>query len=105
MGQDIGLGTDEHGGTTVRIYLWVWFWLFLITMLEFGVAFVPIHQWGRAALFIIMALMKAALIGGYFMHLRYERINLVYACITPLILGTILFFALTPDALVLTPKP
>ncbi|MGH2372077.1 MAG: cytochrome C oxidase subunit IV family protein, partial [bacterium] len=45
-----------------------------------------------------LALMKAALIMGYFMHLRYERLSLVYVVVLPLFLAVILFFALAPDA-------
>jgi cytochrome c oxidase subunit 4 len=89
--------TGESGGD--KIYVVTWFWLLVITVLEVGVVFVHMPKVLLASLLVAMALMKAALIMAYFMHLRYERLGFVYAVLTPLILGVILFFALVPDAL------
>jgi len=51
-------------------------------------------------LLLTMALMKAALITAYFMHLRYERLSLVYAVVTPMFFLAIVIFAfMGPDAL------
>ena len=47
-----------------------------------------------------MALMKAGLIIAYFMHLRYEKLSLAYAVVTPMFfLAIVLFAFLGPDAL------
>jgi cytochrome c oxidase subunit 4 len=87
----------EHD-TGYRVYAVTWFWLLIITMLEVGVVLVHVPKVLLVILLVIMALMKAALIIAYFMHMRYERLNFVYAMVTPLFLGVILFFALVPDA-------
>ncbi|MDR7486263.1 MAG: cytochrome C oxidase subunit IV family protein [Armatimonadota bacterium] len=89
--------TEHPGG--YRIYVVTWFWLFVITVLEVGIVLVHVPKVLLALSLVTMALMKAALIVAYFMHLRYERLNLIYAVVTPLFLGVILFFALVPDAL------
>lgn len=90
-------GTEHSGG--YRVYAVTWFWLLVITMLEIGVVLARVPKMLLAILLVVMALMKAALIMAYFMHLRYERLGFVYVVLTPLILGVILFFALVPDAL------
>jgi cytochrome c oxidase subunit 4 len=82
-----------------RVYWVVWFWLLVITVLEVGVVLVHVPRTLLILMLVTMALMKAWLIIAYFMHLRYERLSFIYAVITPLFLGVILFFALVPDAL------
>lgn len=90
-------GTGHAGG--YRIYAITWFWLLVITILEVGVVLMRFPRVALAVLLVTMALMKAVLIAAYFMHLRFERLNLVYTVATPLLLGVILFCALVPDAL------
>ena len=64
-----------------RIYAVTWFWLLAITL-------------------IVMAILKAALIIAYFMHLRYEKLSLVYAVVVPMFfLAIVLFSGVGPDAL------
>ena len=48
---------------------------------------------------LIMALLKAALIVAYFMHLRYEKLSPVYAVAVPMVfLAVVLFSFVAPDA-------
>jgi cytochrome c oxidase subunit 4 len=93
--------TDQtaHKAGGYRIYVIVWFWLLVFTLIEVGVVLLRVPQWVLVGSLLILALMKAALIIAYFMHLRYERLSLVYTVITPLLLGFVLFGALGPDAL------
>jgi cytochrome c oxidase subunit 4 len=46
---------------------------------------------------IVLALAKAALVGMYFMHLKFEKRTLGIIAMTPLILCTLLILALLPD--------
>ena len=49
---------------------------------------------------IAAMLVKATLIGGYFMHLRFERKSLIWMVVLSLLLlGTILFVLLIPDGM------
>lgn len=102
--------TDEHGQSAAvagqrhdagdRVYLVTWFWLLIITVLEIGIVVVHAPRVVLVPSLIILALMKAALIIAYFMHLRYERLSLVYAVITPMFFLAIVLFAFVgPDAL------
>ncbi|MDR5694419.1 MAG: cytochrome C oxidase subunit IV family protein [Armatimonadota bacterium] len=85
-----------HGG--YKIYILTWFWLLVITALEVSITLVHMPKMLMASLLILLALMKVALIAAYFMHLRFERLSLVYVAVTPLVFAAILFFALVPDA-------
>lgn len=101
--------TDEHHSEQVeeqphtaggyRVYVIVWFWLLVFTLIEVGVVVARVPQWILVSSLLTLALMKAALIIAYFMHLRYERLSLIYTVVTPLLLGFVLFGALGPDAL------
>lgn len=89
--------THEGG---YKVYLTTWIWLLVITMLEIGIVLVRVPKTLLVISLIILALMKAALIMAYFMHLRYERLNLIYAVVTPMFfLAIVLFSMLGPDAL------
>ena len=95
-------GTPEakgHAHPTPKTYVIVFFWLFVITLVEIYIAFLPMPKALMATLFIVMALMKVALIGGFFMHLIYEKVNLIYVLVLPLILLLVLLIGLFPDAL------
>lgn len=80
-----------------KIYWRVWLQLLVITVAEIIVAFLPISHLLMASLFTIMALMKASLIAAYFMHLKFEKISLIYSIVLPLILIVALAAALIPD--------
>ncbi len=81
-----------------RIYVVVWFWLLVFTLIEVGIVVLGVPKFALISGLLILALMKAALIVAYFMHLRYERLSLIYTVVTPLLLGFVLFAALGPDA-------
>jgi caa(3)-type oxidase subunit IV len=46
---------------------------------------------------VALALVKAALVAFYFMHLRFERKTFVILVSFPLVLAVILIIALLPD--------
>jgi cytochrome c oxidase subunit 4 len=88
----------QHEGG-YRSYIVTWAWLLVLTVLEVGIVLVRVPKVLLVLSLVTLALMKAALIMAYFMHLRYERLSLVYVVVTPLFLGVILFFGLAPDAI------
>jgi cytochrome c oxidase subunit 4 len=88
----------EHSSSPKQ-YLIVWLWLFVLTALEVGVATAP--GVGRGLLVVsllVMAAAKAALVGLYFMHLRFERPLLGVAITSTLLLASIYVTAATSDA-------
>ncbi len=93
------MAQTEHRHDLRRTYLIVWFWLFV---LSFGLYFIDLMDLPMAlatVLYTAIALMKAGLIAAYFMHLRFERLNLVYSILFPLILVIALVAAILPDGL------
>lgn len=61
--------------------------LTILTGLEFLVAFTmpDSSQPWRTVIFLVLTIMKAFYIVAYFMHLKHEKINLIYTILIPLI--------------------
>jgi len=89
---------DEHAEPN---YWLVWLGLAVLTVVELLVAQV---RGGRGAhAFVIfslcaLALVKAALVAAYFMHLKFEKYALILIVLSPLLLSGILYVGLVPDA-------
>ena len=93
-----GVAEPGESGAWYRTYVVTWVWLLLITALEIGVFFGGLARALFVSLLVILALLKAVLIAAYFMHLRYERLNLIYTIALPLILILLLFLGVARDA-------
>jgi cytochrome c oxidase subunit 4 len=78
-------------------YMAVFYSLAILTAAEIGVIYLPIAKMFIAVMLITLALAKAALVAMYFMHLKFEKRTLGIIAMTPLILCTLLIFALLPD--------
>ncbi len=89
---------EEHEQEAHAPYLLVWFWLAILTGVEY------FYAYGLASFFsillaglLVLAGVKAGMVGWYFMHLKFEG-KWVYLLIVPaIILATILVLALVPD--------
>ena len=79
-------------------YMGVWFVLFILTVAEVSVTFLPVPRPAMVLSLVIMALTKAGCVGAYFMHLKFERRTLAIIAVIPLILCGFLLFMLMPDA-------
>lgn len=89
-----------HAEGGYRVYAVTWFWLLAITVLELAIVLLRVPKIILATALIIMAFLKAALIVAYFMHLKYEKLSLVYAVVVPMVfLAVILFSFVAPDAI------
>ena len=93
----------EHEGMT-RKRIWnVFFVLLAITCVEFVIALylVP-HQYityhTANPIYIVLTLAKAFYIVGYFMHLKFERMGLVFAIIVPVLFIIGLILVLTNES-------
>ncbi len=88
---------DDHAGMTKK-KIWSVFWVLLgITAIEFLIALVLIpkgilgHGVGNF-LYIALTLLKAFYIVAYFMHLKFEKVGLIYSILIPTIF--IIFFVI-----------
>jgi cytochrome c oxidase subunit 4 len=78
-------------------YMGVFWWLLVLTLLELGVIYMPVHRLGILALLVVLAITKAALVALYFMHLKFERLTLGLIAISPFVLCLFLILMLLPD--------
>jgi cytochrome c oxidase subunit 4 len=89
---------EEHQQEAHAPYLLVWLWLAILTGVEY------FYAAGLKDVFVILLIgllvlagIKAGLVGWYFMHLKFEG-KWVYLLIVPaIVLATILILGLVPD--------
>jgi cytochrome c oxidase subunit IV len=89
--------TDQVHG--YRVYWIVWFVLLIVTvgMMLLGTAGLTTFL---ILILLLGMLLKESLIGGYFMHLRFERANLILiVAVGILATAGVLFFLIAPDGL------
>jgi len=93
--------TAQHGSHAIsyKTYFVTWAWLLVLTALALGIGYAPINETLKAFLLVGTTLAKILVIAAIFMHLRYERINLVLITFVPLILSVILFAFTFPETL------
>ena len=89
---------DQHS-ITYKTYLMTWFWLLVLTALALGIGYISIDERLKAFLLVCTTLAKILVIAAIFMHLRYERINLILITFAPLVLAVILFSFTFPETL------
>ncbi len=78
-------------------YMAVFFALAILTAVEIGVIYLPIAKFVIGISLILLALVKAALVALYFMHLKFEKRTLGIIALTPLLICTLLIISLLPD--------
>lgn len=87
-----------EGVTAYRTYWIAWGILLTLTVI---MVLMEAAQFSRVAIVLVLVvamLTKATLIGGWFMHLRFERAALVISVVAgTLATAALLFFLLVPD--------
>jgi cytochrome c oxidase subunit IV len=78
-------------------YMAIFWTLAILTVVELGVVFLPFGKVINGTLLCSLAVAKAAIVAGYFMHLRFEARTLGLIAVTPLAIATLLIFVLMPD--------
>jgi cytochrome c oxidase subunit IV len=78
-------------------YWKIWLYLFILTVVEIAVIYLPTSKAVIAVLLIGLACYKALLVAMYFMHLKFERRTLGIIALTPFILCVFLILMLLPD--------
>jgi len=97
---------EVHEDTMTKKKIWnVFFVLLGITTIEFIIALylVPQHIWGltyHAAnpVYILLTLLKAFYIVAYFMHLKFERVAMIYTIMVPILFIIGLILVLTNES-------
>ena len=92
-------GTAAHG-SPYRIYWVTWGILLVITVAMLAAEKFHFPRIFLVLFLVVFMLVKATMIGGNFMHLRYEQRNLaVIVAIGLLVTSVILFSFITPESL------
>ena len=92
-----------HQSHSKKTYIKVWVWLLFITLAGFIISPLQLPGSVHTFLIIMVSLMKAGLIVAFFMHLKFERIGLIYSILLPLILLIALIAALLHEGTTLFP--
>jgi len=87
-----------HFEGTTKLFLSILGILLGLTMIEVVLAYIQVTLVLMLTILIGLSLIKAALILAYFMHLRYERMSLVYTLIPMLVICICLLFIFFPDS-------
>ena len=78
-------------------YMAVFWWLAILTIVELGVIYMPVHRMAILALLVVLAVTKALLVALYFMHLKFEARTLGLIALSPFVLCVFLILMLMPD--------
>ena len=81
-----------------RTYFQIFIWLTVLTALEVGLAVSHLQRFVLIPVLCALAIIKAALVAMFFMHLRFEKKTLALIVCTPLLLAGILILGLMPDS-------
>jgi len=84
-------------GSGMRPMYFVWFWLLGMTLIEVMLAYLHTPIVIMLLALLGLSLVKAALIIGYFMHLKFERLSLALTLIPAMVMCLLLFNVIFPD--------
>ena len=73
----------EHTQHPIGIYFKIWGLLFVLSAFSYAVDFFHVQGYLRWTLILILMAAKAGLIVAYFMHLKWERLALIYTILIP----------------------
>jgi len=82
----------------IRIYLVVWALLFVLSTFSYLVDYFHIQGQLRWSLILLFMVLKAGLIVAVFMHMRWERLALMYAILVPPVLVLVFVGLMTFEA-------
>ena len=89
---------DVHFEGSTKLFFYVLLALLGLTLVEVLLAYFHVPLTLMLTILIGLSLIKAALIMGYFMHLRFERMSLVLTLVPILVMCICLFFIFFPDS-------
>ena len=91
------MSENAHGSIGMRIMYIIWGWLLAITLVEVLLAYLQFPLLIMLLALLLLSIMKAAMIMSYFMHLKFERLNLVLTIIPAMVMCMILLNTIFPD--------
>lgn len=92
---------SEHAAgnhPTTKIFLTVWIGLVVLTAIEVWLGYVQLTPVLMLVSLLGLSVVKAAMIIGYFMHLRYERLTMALWLVPATVICITLMAIFFPDA-------
>ena len=89
---------EIHFAGSNRLFLSIWFWLLLLTAFEVFLGYIRLPVVYMLVILMGASIVKAALIVAYFMHLRFERINLILTIVPAVVICICLLLVFFPDS-------
>ena len=90
--------SDEHFAGSAKLFISVWMWLLLLTGFEVFLGYIRLPVVYMLVILMGASIVKAALIVAYFMHLRFERLNLILTIVPALVICICLLMVFFPDS-------
>ncbi len=105
-GDAAALGTHAHAepeeeihfAGSNRLFLSIWLWLLILTAFEVFLGYIRLPVVYMLVILMGASIIKAALIVAYFMHLRFERINLILTIVPAVVICICLLLVFFPDS-------
>ena len=82
-GQEASWSTQAGSVHPIGVYLKVWGLLFVLSLFSYLVDYFHLQGMLRWSLILLFMVLKAGLIVAVFMHLKWERLGLIYAILLP----------------------
>src|SRR5438552_12163096 len=89
---------SEHFAGSNRLFISVWVWLLALTGFEVFLGYKHLPVIYMLVILLGASIIKAALIVAYFMHLRFERLNLILTIVPALVIAICLLLVFFPDS-------
>jgi cytochrome c oxidase subunit 4 len=89
---------DIHFAGSNKLFLFVWLWLLLLTAFEVFLGYIHLSVILMLVILMGASIIKAALIVAYFMHLRFERLNLILTIVPAVVICICLLLVFFPDS-------
>ena len=90
--------TKEHFAGSSKLFISIWVWLLLLTGFEVFLGYIQLPVIYMLVILLGASIIKAALIVAYFMHLRFERLNLILTIVPALVICICLLLVFFPDS-------
>ena len=89
---------EVHFAGSYRLFMMIWLWLLALTGFEVFLGYIHLSVVLMLVILMGASIIKAALIVAYFMHLRFERMNLILTIVPAVVVCICLLLIFFPDS-------
>jgi len=89
---------EVHFAGSYRLFMMIWLWLLALTGFEVFLGYIQLNIVLMLVILMGASIIKAALIIAYFMHLRFERLNLILTIVPAVVVCICLLLIFFPDS-------